>query len=1022
MIIAKYKFTTSIDTVPKFNTGYSYNIEDINNDDSTTTRTIISETLPTSIAFASCMGLLEVYSLDISNLTSFASMFTGCENLTTIQGTENWNTTNIKSMSGTFQSCKKLKSLNCTNWDVSNVTSMANIFYACDAITNLGDLSNWNVGKVTDFGFAFRRTGKLLSIGNISNWNVKNSNSFRYMFFQSGITSIDMSNWVFDEKKTSTINFSGMFGDAKNLVEIIGLERFPMHRGNTLQQTFYNCKALKELNIGNWDVSNITNMQQAFGGCTSLTTLDLSNWNTSKVTTINSCFSNCSLLMDLDLRGWNTKALTNMNYAFSSCISLQEINLSGWDTGSITNAENVFSDGVMNSVTLRDCSVNTVNFFINILPSKPEGSKGSISTMLEKEDFSSVDTTMASSKFWDIVNRFTVAKYIFDSTIETVPVFNFTNYQYVDKLNEDNTTTRVIYHTSSPTKINFNGKTGLLEVLFLDMSNISDVALMFYNCTSLTKVNTDNWKLNKVSNTSNMFRGCSSLVELDLSSLDFSNVTNMQSMFTRNTSLVSVGDTSFWELGKVTNMNYMFEGCSSLRELNTSNWDMSSVKTMTQTFNGCSSLTKLDVSSWNVGRMTGMSMTFDGCSSLTELDVSSWNVSNVTTMLNIFSGCSSLTDMNLSRWDISSLTNTGNMFNKCSSLKSLDMSNLDMSKVTNSNNMFNATDLRKIKLLDNPSSTIERIITLLPAKKTENTGYLFVREEYSNSKKWENIICKETTQHILLPRQLSKIDEISDRLYWNNNKKCYCIEQNIGDDYTILSEPIIIDLLNLNQKYYLDTYLPKTGLMCSNSTIKPSKILVETDKLNYKPVELEPNKKYTIQFNCEKVSEDEIKFNLGGTEESIQAVTGLNSLNITTPLELSSDRLNITGYSDKISNVMLFMGEVKQSPNYFDAIQSTGKLQEDGSYKIDIETYDNKENNFIVSIKLNEPLRKGDILYWNVSNKRYEVNRSGTIEIPVVEGDVIDLPRLYQKNDTNIRVETGNINPSEIEIEYIDIN
>ena len=80
--------------------------------------------------------------------------------------------------------------------------------------------------------------------------------------------------------------------------------------------------------------------------------------------------------------------------------------------------------------------------------------------------------------------------------------------------------------------------------------------------------------------------------------------------------------------------------------------------------------------------------------------------------------------------------------------------------------------------------------------------------------------------------------------------------------------------------------------------------------MNYKPITLEPNKKYTIQFKCEKVSEDEIKFNLGGAEVSIQAVTGLNSLNITTPLELSSDRLNIIGYSDKISNVMLFIGEI----------------------------------------------------------------------------------------------------------------
>lgn len=978
---AKYKFNSAIDTLPTFNSGYEYSYVDFDNEDGTVTRTIMGENSPTSISFNSSMGLLEVYSLDISALTSFGSMFNGCENLIIIQGTENWDTSNIKSMSGTFQSCKKLISLNCTNWDVSNVTSMTNIFYACDAITDLGDLSNWNVGKVTDFGFAFRRTGKLKSIGNISNWNVSKSSGFRYMFFQSGITSIDMSNWVFDEEKTSTINFSGMFGDCKSLVEIRGIERLPMHRGNTLQQTFYNCKALTELNIGNWDVSNITNMQQAFSGCTSLTTLDLSNWNTSKVTTINSCFSGCTSLTKLNLSGWHIKALTNTNYAFSSCSKLQEINLSGWDSSSITNMENVFTnDTNLNAVILNECSIDTINFFINILPTKQEGSKGSISTILEKEDFSSVDTTMASSKFWDIVNRFTVAKYIFNSTIETVPVFNFTNYQYVDKLNEDNTTTRVIYHTSSPTKINFSSKTGLLEVLFLDMSNISDVAQMFYRCTALTKVNTDDWNTSKVTNTSNMFGYCSVLTELDLSNLNLSNVDNMQSMFNKCYALTTIGDTSEWNVGKVTNMNYMFEGCSSLRELNTSNWDMSSVKTMTQTFDGCSLLTKLDVSNWRFSAITSLSMTFSNCTSLTTLDVSNWDVSNVTTMLNMFSGCSSLTDMNLSRWDISSLTNTGNMFNKCSSLKSLDMSNLDMSKVTTSNNMFNATDLRKIKLLDNPSSTIERIITLLPAKKTENTGYLFVREEYSNSKKWENIICKETVQSILIPRQLNKVDEVSDRLYWDDDKNYYCIEQNIDDDYTILSEPTIIDLPNLNQKYFLDTYLQTTSLSCSNSPIQPSRIFVETDKLKYKHIALEPNEDYLIQFNCKEKSSTNIKFDLDGSQSEIEANIGTNQLIINSPEKLSTYRLNVSGEGNKISDVMLIKGISRQSLEYFDGIQSVGELQEDGTYKINITTTNSSgELSYSIPIILNEPLRKigdfADRIYWDHSLEKYCIER-----------------------------------------------
>ena len=40
----------------------------------------------------------------------------------------------------------------------------------------------------------------------------------------------------------------------------------------------------------------------------------------------------------------------------------------------------------------------------------------------------------------------------------------------------------------------------------------------------------------------------------------------------------------------------------------------------------------------------------------------------------------------------------------------------------------------------------------------------------------------------------------------------------------------------------------------------------------------------------------------------------------------------------------------------------------------------------------------------------------------MVEGDIIDLPRLYQKDNTILSVETGNIKPSEVEVEYIDIN
>ena len=75
-----------------------------------------------------------------------------------------------------------------------------------------------------------------------------------------------------------------------------------------------------------------------------------------------------------------------------------------------------------------------------------------------------------------------------------------------------------------------------------------------------------------------------------------------------------------------------------------------------------------------------------------------------------------------------------------------------------------------------------------------------------------------------------------------------------------------------------------------------------------------------------------------------------------------------------------------------------------------------------ITIKTSQPLGKNDKLYWSSSNNRFEIDRNGVIEVPTVEGDIVDLPRLYQKIDTTISISTDNIKPSKIDISYKDIN
>jgi hypothetical protein len=252
---------------------------------------------------------------------------------------------------------------------------------------------------------------------------------------------------------------------------------------------------------------------------------------------------------------------------------------------------------------------------------------------------------------------------------------------------------------------------------------------------------------------------------------------------------------------------------------------------------------------------------------------------------------------------------------------------------------------------------------------------------------------------------------------YDNVEKSIDYLKSLGDiTFYVMVVPEIIETKIL-EKPSLETYSPKTYIS-TNTEIQPSQMIITSKKTMLTPSQLQANKEYTLQFECKEKGDKPIKFNLGGAEKDVDVTPGLNHINITTPNELSNNDLELSGQGSKISDVMVIEGDMKQYPNYFDGVQSVGVLQDDNTYKIDIKT----NEDFIVSIKTDLPLSKEDKLYWNDTNKRYEIDRSGEIEIPTVEGDIIDLPRLYQREDTVLTVDTGNIKPSEIKIKYKDLN
>ena len=119
-------------------------------------------------------------------------------------------------------------------------------------------------------------------------------------------------------------------------------------------------KNILELDLSNFNTSQVTDMYSMFNGMRNLTTLNLSNFDTSRVTDMSAMFHNMSNLTTLNLSSFDTSQVTNMHAMFSDTSNLTSHDLSNFDTSKVTNMARMFS-GMRNLTTLNLSSFNTAN-------------------------------------------------------------------------------------------------------------------------------------------------------------------------------------------------------------------------------------------------------------------------------------------------------------------------------------------------------------------------------------------------------------------------------------------------------------------------------------------------------------------------------------------------------------------------------------------------------------------------------------------------------------------------------------
>ena len=204
--------------------------------------------------------------LNTSQVTDMHNMFLNCYHLQTTDFS-GFDTRKVKDMSYMFYNCGSLESLDISNFNTSEVTNMRGMFYHCIGLTSL-DLSHLNTSKVSIMTEMFQLCINLLSV-NLSGWDTRNVGSMTKMFEKcKSLKTLDLSGFDTREK---TCSMGGMFNTCNELTTIFVSDKFAVGTGVTGDGTmFLECNKLKGANDFDKNKTGIDNANYKTGYFTKL--------------------------------------------------------------------------------------------------------------------------------------------------------------------------------------------------------------------------------------------------------------------------------------------------------------------------------------------------------------------------------------------------------------------------------------------------------------------------------------------------------------------------------------------------------------------------------------------------------------------------------------------------------------------------------------------------------------------------------------------------------------------------------
>ena len=173
----------------------------------------------------------------------------------------------------------------------------------------------YNISKIT---LKIKGTGYKNVLG-VYNDNPSNVNSFQKEYYPNLIK--------INGNEQNDITYKYDFKQTDNFVELIWNNNI-----NNCENMFRNCYDIIEMDLSDFNTSEVTTMRWMFYNCSSLISLNLSNFDTSKVQSMWGMFYDCNNLEYINLKNFNENSLTSYSDMFTNVpsnivVCIDEINM-----------------------------------------------------------------------------------------------------------------------------------------------------------------------------------------------------------------------------------------------------------------------------------------------------------------------------------------------------------------------------------------------------------------------------------------------------------------------------------------------------------------------------------------------------------------------------------------------------------------------------------------------------------------------------------------------------------------------